>query len=160
MLHFARTRLVLAIMIASGGLAGCVTPTVEPQLSQAVVDARTRRTAPPTPSCPTDPITSVSPVTIGFAFNENELTAAMSRSLDAPAQWLACHPAVTAIIRPDADGHGSPVEQDALARRRADVVRSYLTTKGVAANRVRILARGAAEPGGQNILIRAEGRRW
>ena len=160
MLHPVRTRRVLAVLIAAAGLAGCFTPRVDPQLSQAVADARTRRNAPQAPSCPTDPVTAVSPITIGFAFNESELTAAMSRSLDAPARWLGCHPAAAAVIRPDADGHGAPADQDALARRRAEVVRSYLTAQGVPAIRIRILARGADEPRGEDLLIRAEGRRW
>ena len=158
--HPVRTCLVLAFLTAAGGLAACTTPTAKPQVSQAVVDARARRNTPPPPTCPQDPISAVAPVTIGFAFNESELTEAMSRQLVAPARWLTCHPAVAAVVRPDADGHGTDAEQDALARKRAEVVRSYLTARGVPADRVRILARAAAEPTGEVLLIHAEGRRW
>ena len=156
----ARIRLALAVPIAAVGLAGCFTPSVKPELSQAVIDARARRAAPQPPRCPADPVSSVSPITVGYAFNDSELTAAMSTSLDAPARWLGCHPGVAAVILPDADGHGAPAEQDALARRRAEAVRSYLVAQGVAANRIQILPRGAEEPRGEAVLIRAEGRRW
>ena len=160
MLHTARKRLLPLGLIAAFGLAGCLTKTVEPELSEAVIEARARRNAPAPPPCPTEPVTAVSPITVGFAFNDNELTQAMSRSLDRPAQWLACHPGVPAVIRPDSDGHGAPAEQDALAKRRAEAVRAYLIAKGLPAERIRILGRAAAEPEGETVLIRAEGRRW
>jgi peptidoglycan-associated lipoprotein len=158
--HPVRTCLVLALLTAASGLSGCTTPRAEPQASQAVLDARARRNAPAAATCPQDPVSSVSPVTIGFAFNESELTEAMSRQLAAPARWLTCHPAVAAVVRPDADGHGTDAEQDALARKRAEVVRSYLAARGVAADRIRILARAGAEPTGEVVVVRAEGRRW
>lgn len=161
MLHTARTRLaLLSLTIAASGLAGCTTPSVEPTLSQAVVDARARRNAPAAPACPTDPVTAVSPVTVGFAFNDSELTQAMGRSLLPPARWLACHPNVPAVIRPDADGHGSPADQDTLAQKRAEAVRAYFVGQGVPAERIRILPRAGAEPTGEVVLVRAEGRRW
>jgi len=160
MLHLARTRLALAGLIAAGALTGCTTPKVEPQLSQAVIDARVRAKAPPPSTCPTDPIGSISPLTVGFAFNDVELTPAVSRLLDGPARWLTCHPQTTAVILPDADTHGTPAEQDKLARQRAEAVYGYLTARGVQPAQLRILGRAAAEPTRPVLLIRAEGRRW
>jgi outer membrane protein OmpA-like peptidoglycan-associated protein len=160
MQHTARIRLASLCLVAALGAAGCTTKVVQPTLSQAVIDARARRNAPPPPACTADPVTTVSPVTVGFAFNDDELTQAMGQQLDRPAKWLACRPAVPAVIRPDADGHGSPAEQDALARRRAEQVRAYLVAQGVPAQRIQILGRAGTEPKGEIVLIRAEGRRW
>src|SRR6266545_1468130 len=120
MLDAPRIRLALVWLAAAGALAGCMTPRVKPQLSQAVIDARAHRDAPGAAACPQDPLTTVAPVLVGFAFDESELTEAMRLPLAAPAQWLVCHPTTAAVIKPDADSHGSEAEQDALAQRRAE----------------------------------------
>lgn len=158
--HFARPRLVLVGLVAALGLAGCTTPRAKPALSAAVADARAHRNAPRGPTCAQEPLAAVSPVTIGFAFNEAELTDSMARALTEAGGWLACHPEAAATVLPDADGHGSEADQDGLARRRADAVKSYLVRAGVAAERVQILGRAAAPPTAEVFLIRAEGRRW
>lgn len=150
-----------AALAATAVLAGCATAQrVDPQLSQAVAEVRARRDAPAAPACPQDALNAISPVNVGFAFNDTELTAAMGQPLIAAAQWIACHPATPVAIQPEADTHGTPLEQDTLARRRAERVRDYLTRHGVAAERVEILPRGQGAPAGQVFLIRAEGRRW
>lgn len=162
MLDAARLRLTLACLGAVA-LAGCIpqmTPRMTPQVSQAVLDARAHRDAPVTPACPQAPLNTVSPVMVGFGFNESALTEAMKLPLATPAQWLACHPATQAVIIPDADTHGTDAEQDALARRRAEQVRNYLTANGVADRQIRILRRGETPPTGDLFFIRAEGRRW
>jgi len=152
-------RLFLAATLAIT-LAGCTTPQVTPKLSQAVIDARAHLNAPAAPACPSTPLGELSPVLVGFAFGESTLDAAGTRPLVARSQWLACHPATLAVIKPDADGHGAAAEQNALARRRAEAVAAYLTAHGVAATRIRILARDGAEPAGEHMLLRAEGQRW
>jgi len=153
-------RLSIIWIAAAAALAGCMTPVVEPQQSQAVMEARARENAPPPPACPQTPLSAVAPVTVGFAFNDTQLTEAMSLPLVDGARWIACHPGVRVVIKPDADTHGTEAEQDALARRRAERVRDYLTAHGVAADRIAILARGQAAPAGEAFLINAEGRRW
>jgi outer membrane protein OmpA-like peptidoglycan-associated protein len=160
MFDLARTRLAFAGLATAAALAGCMTPQAKPQLSQAVLDARAHRDAPVTAACPDVSLSTLTPVAIGFAFNDTELTEGMTRLLEEPTRWLVCHRAVSAVIRPDADGHGTEAEQDALARRRAEGVQSYLSARGVTAGQIRILRRGEAEPTGDVLLIRAEGRRW
>jgi len=160
MLDAAPLRLSIVWLAAAAVLAGCATPRVEPQQSRAVLEARARENAPPPPACPQTPLSSVAPVTVGFAFNDTELTEAMSQPLVEAARWIACHPAVRVVIKPDADTHGTEAEQDALARRRAERVRDYLTAHGVTADRIAILPRGQAAPAGDAFLINAEGRRW
>lgn len=160
MLNAARIRLAFVWLAAAGALAGCMTPHVKPKLSQAVVEARAHRDAPVAAACPEDALTAVSPVLVGFAFNESEMTDSMRRPLATSARWLACHATTPAVIKPDADGHGADTVQDALAQARAEGVKAYLVAQGVAADRITVLRRGATPPVGAIFLIRAEGRRW
>jgi outer membrane protein OmpA-like peptidoglycan-associated protein len=160
MLDASSSRLSIIWLAAAAVLAGCTTARVEPQQSQAVQEARARENAPPPPTCPQTPLASVTPVTVGFAFNDTELTEAMSLPLVEAAQWIACHPAVRVVIKPDSDTHGTQAEQDSLARRRAERVRDYLTAHGVTTDRLVILRRGQPVPAGEAFLISAEGRRW
>ena len=163
MFDAARTRLAITRIGACIGLialAACTTPRAKPEVSQAVLDARAGRDVEPTGVCPQTPLNTVSPIMVGFGFGESALDDALAQPLLEPARWLACHPATMAVIKPDADVHGSDAEQDALARRRAEGVRNFLIAHGVAAERVRILRRNEAAPTGSVFLIRAEGRRW
>lgn len=152
--------LPLALLGIAAALAGCVTPSARPQVSQAVLDARAQRDAPPASPCPQTSLDAISPVLVGFAFDESTLRESMTRPLDEPIRWLACHRETVAAIRPDADVHGTEAEQNALARDRAEAVRAYLSLKGVPAAQIRVLPRGAPDPAGNVLLILAEGRRW
>jgi outer membrane protein OmpA-like peptidoglycan-associated protein len=154
-----RFRLLLTLA-AAGALGACTTPRVTPKLSQAVADARAHRDAPAVVACPQRPLSEISPVTIGFGFNAVDLTPAMAVVLDEPGRWLACRPGSLAVIQPDADGHGTVAEQDALAANRGATVRNDLIRRGVSPGAIRIMARNAALPAGDNLVIRAEGRRW
>jgi outer membrane protein OmpA-like peptidoglycan-associated protein len=160
MSHALRRPRALSGLALAAMLAGCMTPQIHPQLSQAVIDARERRDAPAAPACPPGALADVSPVMVGFPFDEATLANYVAQPLAPAAQWLACHPAIPVAIKPDGDGHGAAAAQDALARARAEGVTRFLTAHGVAGARISVLARGAAEPGGQYFLIRAEGRRW
>jgi outer membrane protein OmpA-like peptidoglycan-associated protein len=161
MTHAPRLRSLLACLAAPAALAGCLTPQAVVHESQAVVDARAHRDAPPAPACPQTALAEMSPLMLGFAFDEAVQTPPMGKPLADAARWLACHPATQVVIKPDSDGHGTEAQQDQLARNRADVARNYLTAHGVAPARIQVLARGAAAPSsGEVFLIQAEGRRW
>lgn len=160
MLHARRRLLAPAGLAAAALLSGCMTPQIHPKTSQAVLDARAHRDAPPVEACPATPLNEVSPTTVGFPFDEAALSEPVANTLVGPARWLGCHPTVTVVIRPEADGHGSAAEQDALARARAATASNYLSAHGIVATRIRVLARGEADPAGSHFLIRAEGRRW
>lgn len=159
MFDAARTRLALAL-IGAAALAACTTPVAKPVLSQAVIDARAHRDVPQEGACPETPLDSVSPLFVGFPFSEYKMDATLSQPVSEPARWIACHTATPIAIKPDADSHGTDAEQDALAQRRAEAVRNYLIAHGVAAQRIRVLRRNEAAPGGQVFVINAEGRRW
>ncbi len=149
-----------ACLAAALALSGCLTPHAKPQTSQAVLDARAHRDAPPTAACPQTALSAVSPLQLTFVYNGSELDGTSAEPLAQAARWLACHPQTPVVIEPDGDGHGSEADQNALARRRAEVVANYLAPHGVSEARIRILARAAAAPGGGVFLVRAEGRRW
>jgi outer membrane protein OmpA-like peptidoglycan-associated protein len=154
-----RPGLALALLPLAFGLSGCLTPHAKVHVSQAVKEARAHHDVAQAAACPQAPLATASPVQASFAFDDATLDATSSPALAAAAQWLACRSTPVAIT-PDADGHGTPAEQDALARKRAGVVASYLTGHGVAQERIRILPRGQAAPGGEIFVISAEGRRW
>jgi outer membrane protein OmpA-like peptidoglycan-associated protein len=160
MLHAPSRLVAVASLGVAAMLAGCLSPVVHPKPSQAVAEARARRHLPPAPVCPPTALSTVSPVMVGFPFDEAKLATPIDRPLAAPIEWLACHPQTVVVIKPDADNHGTPAEQDALARARAVAVRDHLSAHGVAPARIRILARGQSEPAGEHFLIQAEGRRW
>lgn len=159
MFDAARLRLALACL-GPLALAGCMTPQLSPQTSQAVLDARAHHDIPQAPACPQQPLNAISPIQVGYPFNDSQLTEALKLPLAEPAKWLACHPATQAVIIPDADAHGTDAEQDALARARAEGVRNYLVASGVPERQIRILRRGETPPTGDLFFIRAEGRRW
>jgi outer membrane protein OmpA-like peptidoglycan-associated protein len=155
-----RPAAALAWIAAAVCLTGCLTPHAKPQTSQAVLDARAHRDVPVEAACPPATLAQVSPVQLGFGFDEAKPDSPLLADLTTAARWLACHPAVPVAIKPDGDGHGAPADQDRLARARGEVAQSFLISHRVAAARIRILDRGAAAPGGDVFLVRAEGRRW
>lgn len=159
MFDASRLRLALAL-IGAAAISACTTPMAKPVLSQAVSDARAHRNVPVEGVCPETPLTSVSPLFVGFPFGESKMDATLSQPVSEPARWIACHTTTPIAIKPDADSHGTDAEQDTLALRRAEAVRNYLVEHGVEAQRIRILRRNEAAPGGQVFVINAEGRRW
>lgn len=133
-----------------------MTPRLDPQVSQAVLDARAHRSSEPA-GCAAAP---TSPVSAGFEFGEAALTVASRQALDSVVAWSGCHPQAPLVVRGAADGHGTPADQAALSARRVDTAIGYLTGHGVTAARLRRLAAGEAEPAGEHLLILAEGKRW
>jgi outer membrane protein OmpA-like peptidoglycan-associated protein len=143
--------------LAAAGLAACTTPRVKPTLSQAVVDARAHRNTTAQATC--GPLAS--PVSVGFAFAEAQINELAIPALQDAGQQLACHPQVSALIVGQADNHGTPQEQAALATARAQAVAQDLQGRGVAVARLQTQAQGAAPAADEgHLVILAEGRRW
>jgi outer membrane protein OmpA-like peptidoglycan-associated protein len=147
---------VLALA-AAGGLAGCVTHTAQPMLSRAVVDARAHRDVDKVATC--GPLTS--PVSVGFAFGENQLNDLAAPALGQAGQDLACHPEAVALVVGQADGHGTEAEQHQLAQARVNAVVKDLETRGVAPARIQTQVEGKPPAGdARRLVVLAEGRRW
>ena len=75
-----------------------------------------------------------------FAQGSAELDDTARVTLDKQAQWLAQYPNWKIKLQGFADDPGTPAAQKSLSQRRAEVVRDYLASRGVAPDRM--LAKG------------------
>src|SRR5690606_20104264 len=66
--------------------------------------------------------------------------------LDAQAQWLNRYPSVTVRVEGNADERGTREYNLALGARRAEAVRAYLVSRGVARNRIDTTSHGKDRP--------------
>ncbi|MFI4964541.1 MAG: OmpA family protein [Caulobacterales bacterium] len=149
-----------AIGLCAATLSACLTPRVQPTPSKAVAEARAGAGA-RAAACPATDLASVSPVDVGFAFDDATVTEVGVRNLTAAAQWLACHAGVEVVITPDADNHGDAAHLNDLAQRRAQAVQAELRTLGATAAVIRLLPRGAADPvTAPHLVVNAQGRGW
>src|ERR1700752_796336 len=143
------TRWTIAVL-ARLGIAIFLLPSFranEPQ-APAKSEVATQPVAPkPEPSAPVKPV-AAEPLstTVYFGYNRTEVRPGEAPKLDDLAAKLKDR----AQDRVDAIGHADRIGSDsynlALSRRRAEAVRGYLAGKGVDAARVRIDAKGEAEP--------------
>jgi peptidoglycan-associated lipoprotein len=81
-----------------------------------------------------------------FAVDTATLTPAGQATLDGQANWLSTNSDYLAIIEGHADEQGTREYNLALGARRANAVREYLTSKGVASNRLRTISYGKERP--------------
>jgi len=152
-------RLAAGLLCATA-LSGCLTPHVKPTPSAAVLDARARL-AVKAPTCTGESLDAVSPVNVGFGYDDPAITPAAQLRLTAAARWLSCNPGVEAVIQPDADHHGSEAHMNDLAQQRATGVQTQLRTLGATNTVIRMLARGAKDPvTAPHMVLLAEGRGW
>ncbi|MCU0622308.1 MAG: OmpA family protein [Gemmatimonadaceae bacterium] len=82
------------------------------------------------------------PANVHFALNQDTLAEASKLVLDAAADSLAKYGAVQLTLFGNTDSRGSRAYNEALSRRRANRVRDYLVSRGIAAARIRIVAQG------------------
>lgn len=81
-----------------------------------------------------------------FPVDQAVLTPAGQSTLDGQAAWLASNPAYTAVIEGHADEQGTREYNLALGARRADTVRNYLISRGVAEARLKTVSFGKERP--------------
>jgi outer membrane protein OmpA-like peptidoglycan-associated protein len=152
---------VLAVsLVCAVALSGCLTPHAQPTLSQAVVQARAgagQKAA----ACPGDALSAISPVDIGFGFDDATVSEVGRTRLADAARWLACNPKVQVVVAPNADRHGEAAHQADLASRRAQAVIAELRGQGAKDVVIQTLARGVPDPmTAPHLLITAKGRGW
>lgn len=80
---------------------------------------------------------------VAFASNSSQLLASSRAVLDETAQMLRANPSLRAEIAGHTDSQGEAAYNQWLSQRRAEAVRSYLVSRGIAANR--LVARGYGE---------------
>ncbi len=81
-----------------------------------------------------------------FAVDQSTLTQEGMVTLDGQAQWLNTNVEYAAVIEGHADEQGTREYNLALGARRANAVLEYLTSKGVASNRMKVISYGKERP--------------
>ncbi|MCF2906388.1 peptidoglycan-associated lipoprotein Pal [Octadecabacter sp. CECT 8868] len=81
-----------------------------------------------------------------FEVDTSTLTAQGRATLDGQAGWLATNSDYLAVIEGHADEQGTREYNLALGARRANAVREYLISKGLASSRVRTVSYGKERP--------------
>lgn len=81
-----------------------------------------------------------------FQVDQSTLTTEAQLVLDQQAVWLTQNGAYSALIEGHADEQGTSDYNLALGERRAEAVRSYLVSRGVASNRLRTISYGKERP--------------
>jgi peptidoglycan-associated lipoprotein len=81
-----------------------------------------------------------------FETDSSELTEQARATLDKQAQWLSNYNRYSFTIEGHADERGTREYNIALGARRAQTVREYLVSRGVAANRMRTISYGKERP--------------
>jgi peptidoglycan-associated lipoprotein len=81
-----------------------------------------------------------------FAVDQSTISDAGRIVLDGQAQWLLSNTDFTAVIEGHADEQGTREYNVALGARRANAVREYLVSRGVAGNRLQTVSFGKERP--------------
>ncbi|WP_298857885.1 peptidoglycan-associated lipoprotein Pal [uncultured Sulfitobacter sp.] len=81
-----------------------------------------------------------------FEVDQSTLTAAGRATLDGQATWLLTNSDYQAVIEGHADEQGTRQYNLALGARRANAAQEYLVSKGVPANRLRVVSYGKERP--------------
>jgi peptidoglycan-associated lipoprotein len=81
-----------------------------------------------------------------FQVDQSTLTPAATQTLDGQANWLLANTSYTTTIEGHADEQGTREYNLALGARRANAVRDYLVSRGIAANRIDIVTYGKERP--------------
>jgi peptidoglycan-associated lipoprotein len=99
--------------------------------------------------------------TVYFEFDSCELSSSAKSTLDGDAQWLQAHAGNEISIEGHCDERGSEEYNASLGQRRANVVRDYLGSKGIDANKLHTISYGAMRPvdPGHNEASYAKNRR-
>lgn len=88
----------------------------------------------------------VIPFVAGFRADAIALDDDAKTALDLAADALAANPEILVEVGGHTDDRGSPERRMQLSRARAEAVREYLITKGIAADRMTVQAYGAERP--------------
>lgn len=144
------------IVLTTASLAACATkaPPPPPPVREEV--------PPPPPPPPPPPIVAPTPSgptpgssqdfliqasdRVFFDFDSYSLRADGTAVLDAQAAWLVRYPMVRIRIEGNADERGTREYNFALAARRANTVRDYMVSKGLAGSRIETVSFGKERP--------------
>lgn len=96
-----------------------------------------------------------------FGYDSYALTAGGRETLSAQARWMQQYPALSITVEGHADERGTREYNLALADRRANAVKDYLTALGVSHSRISLISYGKERPAvaGANEAAWAQNRR-
>ncbi len=134
MLRGARLAAVLAAALAMSACAN--TNSAGPQANAG---------AQATPGSQQDFVVNVGD-RVFFSTNSSDLSPQARTTLDKQAQWLNHYGQYSFTIEGNADERGTREYNLALGARRAQVVRDYLVSRGIAANRMTTISYGKERP--------------
>jgi peptidoglycan-associated lipoprotein len=123
-----------AVILAGLMIASCAKPQVDQTSSSAAA-----------PGSQQDFVVNVGD-RVFFETDSSELTEQARATLDKQAQWLSNYNRYAFTIEGHADERGTREYNIALGARRAQTVREYLTTRGIAAQRMRTISYGKERP--------------
>ena len=137
----SRKQLMLVAMVSASMLfAGC---SKKVEVSSAPAKPVEQQTVTPVaPATVAKPSTSA----VYFAFDKSDLDAAARATLGEYATWLNSDPSIKVTIEGNCDERGSREYNLALGQRRADSVRDFLVSQGVAADRIDTVSFGEERP--------------
>ncbi len=81
-----------------------------------------------------------------FESDSTDLTPTATATLDKQAAWLQRYPRYTFLIEGHADERGTREYNFSLGARRGQAVQDYLASRGIAANRMRMVSYGKERP--------------
>ncbi|HEX8164762.1 MAG TPA: peptidoglycan-associated lipoprotein Pal [Beijerinckiaceae bacterium] len=81
-----------------------------------------------------------------FESDSTDLTPTSIATLDKQATWLSRYPRYTFLIEGHADERGTREYNFSLGARRSQVVRDYLSSRGIAGSRIRTVSYGKERP--------------
>ncbi len=133
---------IVSLIAVAGVLAACGTaPTSETASTSGTGSA----TASIVPGSAEDLKVNVGD-RVFFAFDRYNLTAEARHTLQQQAAWMAANSSVNVVIEGHCDERGTREYNLALGDRRANAVKDYLSTLGVASSRVSTISYGKERP--------------
>jgi peptidoglycan-associated lipoprotein len=96
-----------------------------------------------------------------FAFDSSALSAEARAALDTQVEWLEKHDNVNIVVQGYCDDRGTREYNLALGERRANAVKEYLVSRGIAESRINTISYGKERPAvlGSNEAAWAQNRR-
>ena len=96
-----------------------------------------------------------------FAYDSSAISADAAEVLDTQVKWLKKHENVNVVVQGYCDERGTREYNLALGERRANAVKQFLVSQGVAADRVSTISYGKERPAvlGSNEAAWAQNRR-
>jgi len=138
MKHFIRAARLAAVLAAGLAISACASKPEENAQASAAGMA--------TPGSQQDFVVNVGD-RVFFETDSSELSSQSRATLDKQAQWLNNYSQYGQFtIEGHADERGTREYNIALGARRAQAVRDYLISRGVAANRMRTISYGKERP--------------